>query len=772
MREIDLVALAGLLHDIGKFAQRTSSYKLRSGIYSAKDYRYTHAAYTAQVLNDLVFNIGDEMSDASAMHHNPKNDLHWVIAAADRMASGFEREIFEDYNARYDSEDFRKQRLWYLFEEGKESKEERLYYPIAALAPQNIFPIKGSAADDEYDRLWEAFSQALKEIKKEGTSVVDHFTIDYLMQKYTTLIPSSTTFKKGDFAPFKANIPLYDHGRATAIFAAAIYKLKEMGNENIINYYRHRPSDIEANDLLYISGDFFGIQQFIFGNLSTAKAAKILRAKSAYIQILTRIIAMHIVQELGLSYQSIISTHAGKFEILGINTDEAKERLKDIQRSLDDFFIKRYFALSGIGLSAVPCSLADFILKENDGSTRYQRRLRHKISQAVEERKFRKFDLTQRNALLPFQEDLNNQNLCGLCLHKKGKEQEDGEIVCDDCNSLVKIGTNLAKRSYLTISRGNGQIELFANWYISFSDEAKRFDNAIAIYDIRNDESFRGYAKWELASYVAKDQNQEIITLDNLAKESVSEGKKEQNKREYGLEALMALKGDVDSMGEFIKQSGVTASFARYNFFARMMDYFFSLYTSTLMDGKPLYTVFAGGDDIFILGAWDSVLDFAKLVRNDFVRFAKGSPLTISMGMVISKAHKPVSFIAKVAQEALELAKELDGKDGVSLFGETVKWEKYLDDKGLSQELAKIDESEGTTAFLYRLLEFTRMSEQAREDPRQTIWKSKFAYTIHRNMQELSKNEKLLSTIDQRIENYPKESRMILSEFIYKRRRA
>ncbi|RUM61622.1 MAG: hypothetical protein DSZ03_08185, partial [Sulfurimonas sp.] len=49
MKTIDLVALAGLLHDIGKFGQRADDYKLRKGAFKQYDYKYTHAQYTAQI---------------------------------------------------------------------------------------------------------------------------------------------------------------------------------------------------------------------------------------------------------------------------------------------------------------------------------------------------------------------------------------------------------------------------------------------------------------------------------------------------------------------------------------------------------------------------------------------------------------------------------------------------------------------------------------------------------------------------------------------------
>lgn len=755
MREIDMIALAGLLHDIGKFGQRADGYPLRDGAFKKYDYKYRHGQYTAQILNDLVFNLGDEMSDAAAMHHNPENDTQWIIAAADRIASGFEREKFLEYNEKHDKEDLKKQRLWYLFDKDKR-------YKIDVLSPENIFPQDENAVTNEYDTLWKSFEDDMKKIKKYGNSSSDFFTIDYLLKKFTTFIPSSTSFKKGEYDAVKANIPLYEHSKATAIFTSALYKLHEQNNHNIINYYKERSGDIEQNDMLLIAGDFFGIQKFIFNAVASAKASKILRAKSAYIQILTKIIAFYIVEELGLSYQSIISTNAGKFEILGVNDKESKEKLKEIQKELDEFFIGKYFGETGIGVSFVECGLSDFIVKGQ-----YKESLRKRVDKAVESAKFKKFDLTGIDPVLQNDEGIDNQNLCQLCDKKKGTEREQNEkkyIACDDCEQFVKIGQQLAKSDYLTISDNSGQIAIFGNYYINFSDKPERFDDAIAIFDISNEEEFKGYAKWELGSYVKTNEKDEILTFGDLAKNSCYE-------LDTGVKALMALKGDVDSMGKYIKdpKNEVTNSFARFNFFARMVDYFFGVKASKMMEGKNLYTVFAGGDDIFILGAWDEVIEFAKELRVEFMKFASGSDLTFSVGMIMTKPNKPINFVADMSEKALEDAKEVDDKNAITLFGETVKWDDYFDDlMRLNGELEKIEEV--NMAFLYRLLELIGMSKSVKFNGKvqDTIWKSKLAYSFHRNMDD--KSLPLLNTLDEMIEKYPKESKMVLSEFIYKRR--
>jgi len=61
------------------------------------------------------------------------------------------------------------------------------------------------------------------------------------------------------------------------------------------------PKDISklySDEMYLISGDFYGIQKFIFDRLATKNASKVLRAKSAFIQIFTEYLARYICYRL------------------------------------------------------------------------------------------------------------------------------------------------------------------------------------------------------------------------------------------------------------------------------------------------------------------------------------------------------------------------------------------------------------------------------------------------------------------------------------------
>jgi hypothetical protein len=329
-----------------------------------------------------------------------------------------------------------------------------------------------------------------------------------------------------------------------------------------------------------------------------------------------------------------------------------------------------------------------------------------------------------------------------------GNSLDTIEVYDPSLDSITTLSTKLPKKLYALSSVIVGdKIYLFGG-YDSYNSE---YSSDIYLYDISKDTDFSGFAKWEISSYVATDK-EEILTFEELAQKSCNE--------KEGIKALMSLKADVDNMGLFIQNSDVTNSFAKYNFFSRMIDYYFSVYVPNLLKGTNTYTIFAGGDDLFILGAWDEMINLSKKIREDFLKFVKGSSLTLSVGMILTKPNKPVNFIAQMSEEALEKSKDIDEKDAFTLFDETVKWDDYLDDNGLLEELEILNDN---TTMLYRLLKLVELSKKAKTNPKATIWKSKLNYLFSRNM-DINKKEvqDLLKNLNLMIEKFPKETKMYL----------
>ena len=77
---------------------------------------------------------------------------------------------------------------------------------------------------------------------------------------------------------------------------------------------------------------------------------------------------------------------------------------------------------------------------------------------------------------------------------------------------------------------------------------------------------------------------------------------------------------------------------------------------------------------------------------------------------------------------------------------------------------------EFATTFLYRLLDLCQMSKNVKfkQIVKDTLWKSKLSYLYNRNIS--NKDFTLLEFLDKIIDEYPKEFKVNLFEYIYKRR--
>ena len=521
-------------------------------------------------------------------------------------------------------------------------------------------------------------------------------------------------------------------------------------NEKRFSSLVEKPKEIKSllqDEMLLISGDFYGIQKFIFDRLSTKNASKVLRAKSAFIQIFTEYLARYICSELKISEESILSMNAGKFEILSAK----KVSLEAIQKKIDNYFMKNFYGLSGVMISSVICQEDDFKPKEK------YKALRKKIIDSVEDRKFQKFNLFKDDAsdVLSYDTHIDNATLCKICNIRKVEVKKENCLVCD---AFVELGKRLSFEHIDEI--------------VSSDKLGINFDDDFVI-DIELNQKIKSYILFDGRS---------PADFKFLADNSCS-------KIETGIKSLAILKADVDNMGKFLlEDNGVTDSFENFDAFSKTMDAFFSIYIPNMMKEKypNTYTVFAGGDDLFLLGAWDEVLDMAREIEQEFKAFVNSDALSISFGIAIAKPSTPISYLADYTEKLLEDAKGIDDekevthpKDAISLFGETVKWKDYLTVyKKLYGSLESFEEHLNT-AFLYRLLELIEMSKKVKyqSDIPSTMWKSKFRYSFDRNVLEKMKNsddkkraEEILNLLGGFITNNPKETKMVVNEFIYKRR--
>ncbi|MDL1866482.1 type III-A CRISPR-associated protein Cas10/Csm1 [Betaproteobacteria bacterium PRO4] len=810
------VAFAALLHDLGKFHERTG--QPVSGNLDALTtlYRYSHAAHTAdqwdvieQLAPDVLrgdvspfagrasaaADITDSMANAAAAHHKPDTLLQWIIATADRAASGFERSKFDEYND--DAEGITpthknrfQARMVTLFEQitlnGQSAKNKFEHvYPLQALNPQAIFPANRSVAEPdsdqaakaEYAALWQQFLQALATIpkshRKNWPLWLDHFDSAWLT--FTQAIPSATN--RG----VVPDVSLYDHSKAVAALATALWRWHaatgNTGADALAKLKDPERPDWNEPKLLLVQGDFFGIQQFIFaeGAQTQKHAHKLLRGRSFQVALLAEMAALRLLDALQLPSTSQIINAAGKFLIVAPNTPDAQKAIETCRQQFNQWCLEHTYGEISVGLAATPASCNDLISKQF-------KTLTQRLFTELDIAKHRRFDLcgdtaSVRAAHFP-------HGPCGYHGRYPADRAAEGEqpASCALSRDQIKIGEALTRKARLLVlntadsfkkpldldyfdyrlvfvdeadisghySKLAEQGELVRTWDFDqpeanghcFHGYARRFVNShVPMFDGSDQFLSEKYGRWEEEADF--DRQHPIKTLHHIACEN---RRLKENGKWTGEIALVTLKGDIDNLGALFQSGLAEPTFARWASLSRQVNAFFALwlpwYCAHGENGRfrNTYTVFAGGDDFFLIGPWESTLELAGAMRREFARYMARDDISFSLGAIMTQPKVPARHLATAAEAGLAAAKQHPGKNAVNLWGSTVGWREWQELIGNRRHALErlIDEANGlSTGFIYNLL---RLADQAEHDrpenanrrPEDALWRSRLAYRCAR----------------------------------------
>jgi CRISPR-associated protein Csm1 len=852
------LALAAFLHDLGKFAERArleckddelnfakQQYCPRTSPDKGSHPTHIHAAYTCLALDAIedfmpslkgqdVFPFGswktreadNSLINAAAMHHKPENFLQWIIATADRVASGFERETFDSYNRSEDKNHYQARQLS-LFEaislanpKDDADKKDNAFktaddyhyrLPLQALSAASLFPQKrqqcepsqDAPARAEYASLWEAFKTALNQTpRSHRTSLplwLDHF--DSCWQTFTHAIPSATAFGT------KPDVSLYDHSHTTAALATALWRYHheeqhdpQQAADRMRLHWVEGNTDWDDQKLLLIQGDFFGIQSFIFasGSETTRNAARLLRGRSLYVSLITECAALRILDALELPSTSQVTNAAGKFLIVAPNTTNTRNKLKQVQAEFDQWFLQYSYGESGLGIATVAACCNDFVTKEKlaDGEQSRFSQLMGKLFEQLEISKYQRLNLCgQQPASAVFDGYLDAVSEAGgVCqitgkapattTKTKFKSDKESFTVCKLAADQIEIGRLIGgktQRLAITTDALKGEqlnVSLFG-YYLHFTgdeDASGKFGKEVLTGNLRRLFDFslpettdqvlwNGYARRAINGYVPKFRKEDfearfrykdlpddyaigdLKEFSHIARDDRAPDPQDQN-ASIGIAGLGVLKGDVDNLGAVFQQGLQQPTFAKMAALSRQMNAFFSVYLPALCAEKNpnTYTVFAGGDDFFLIGPWHSLMQLAAELRDQFTRYVAGnSELTFSSGIVICKPGMPVPQLARLGEEALETAKGFSqnghSKNALHVFGQSVSWMQY---QQLTKAFASLKgmayRAHLSTAFIYSLLELIDLASKT-DKPESGLWRSRLSYRAIRHLESTIKDK-------------------------------
>ncbi len=818
MTDYQAIILAGLLHDIGKFYQRTGAkfdlnyqsdqydyenFTKKYGEGASLRYSYLHGAFTAKFFRENLSQY-DEAGVIAALHHVPEQGnnerqkfLARLIALADRMSSGARQEREEEEESGRPKEE----PLTSIFSqlELDESDSEKgkkdlsaYYIPLSPLNESlaDLFPVKdkkdafhGLRVEQVYKKRWEEF---IGDLKKLNSNDYDLFLaqIYHLLLKYTLSIPSAVYRDRPD-------ISLFHHLKTTAALAACLYKLSEeegngfrekvnrilAGIKNIGQEVKIEASgikddkedkDLDRQDFLLVGGDISGIQDFIY-QVTSEKALKGLRARSFYLQLLSEIVARKVLSEFDMKEVNLLYCGGGNFYLLLPNLKVAESKLKSIQRELDEVLIRAHKGKIATILSWVPVSYRDFF--QNFAA------LWEKLGKELSISKRRKFSALiasgsgeqfQKFVLGPFDQGGEAKG-CKIC----GEEIEQSRELCSLCESFISFSEDLVRARAISIQKLTKKElpEKDIRWPDVFqavgfkcefltSVEGRNCRGIIVI----NSADFAG--KFEGFTFIAKKvpaTNGQTLTLEEIAD------------RASGIKKWGVLRADVDNLGKLFQQAlGKNKTISRISMLSSMLSLYFSARISQLQkwtidssgnEGLAdfVYVAYSGGDDLFLIGPWSVLPDLAKAIYDDFRKFTC-ERLTLSAGIFFAPGKKfPIYQAARMAGEAEHKAKD-DGRNRLNLFGESMTWDCFPEvNKIIELVTSLVDERNGRgvprslLGILYNIYQ-EKEKKKKQEISMERVWR--LHYSLKKLMRTFDDNtksdiEKLFKLIITNYEVYP-----------------
>lgn len=735
------LTLGCLLHDVGKLCYRAGE----GGRHSASGYAFLNNAWqgvpAGETLDCVRWHHADELRSA-----RPAQDsLAYIAYAADNIAAaadrraveeegGFERylplsPVFTHLNGEHPG-----------FALSAEPQDGTLRMPVSQ--DRRLTP-------GQYENLCRELAAQLKELPPREEWL---HSILVVLESLTGTVPSSTNTGESP------DISLYDHVKVTAAVGSCMLEYldaAEVRNYRAVLWDREAEFRKEKAFLLY-SADFSGIQSFIY-SVSTKGALRSMRSRSFFLELTMEHYIDELLSACGVSRANLLYSGGGHCYLLLPNTKTVRERIAVWNERFNGWLSDSFGLSLYLADGYTECS-ANELMNHPAEASPYQAMFR-RVSRAVAKKKLRRYSAQRIIELNRREEDLSGRE-CRVCGRTdRLVTAEDGSALCPWCHTFEKLSNKIMdqeKPVYLVL-RGAAEDADFT--LPAFEGEASfRFtdENAARTSLGEGEPVLRVYTK--NLSCAGLRYATRLYVGDYAASNSMEE----LSRQSQGIRRIAVCRMDVDNLGQaFVcgfERNGMATAAERQHFvtisrtaaFSRQMSLFFKLYLNPLLSGEyggrsalAVTVVYSGGDDVFLVGAWNDALEAARRIHGALTEYSCGA-LTISGGVGLFDDHYPIRLAAEDTAALEDEAKARPGKDSVSLFapgsGSAYSWETF-EREVLGEKLAELerffsgDKTERGTAFLYRILDLLR---ETQADPRQKLPLARLAYLLSR----LSPSEK------------------------------
>ncbi len=766
-RKLYGVASAGLLHDIGKLYQRADDFEgkafLTTESRKVEDQAcpphwdgsgrrtHKHAVWTAAFWERhsgslplakgirLAAHEMDTIENVSSYHHNPTSGHPWqeLMQIADHCSSGMDRTKAQDADSDEKGKgNFKSKRLLASWRETEAPHE----HALGILTPEgeNVFPTSTRSDEDQtakYSELARELDSRIDSIKfqyedKEQSGIHESLVelryeaLQSALEHTTWCVPSSTI----DIP----DISLFDHLRGTAAIAVALADFV-MNEQDVMDAEKFGKEFCRFAVL-----DLAGIQKFIYDMEPTGfkGMAKVLRARSFFVNAMLEAVEIALLKELKLPRSQTLMNGGGKLVLLLPNRDGLGESIQRFQARLEKGLIEtthgRLRVHIGLG---DPFGKTAMVVNPEELKQAYDsafqdlaiKRLRpfaariQEVDSARGER---------------FEEGKEPCKACGKMMINEHKN----DVYCSLCFAQKQLGEDLVSEPFVHFLEDKDN-ETFPGTGLKLElyDKPRYLKNLQRVYRLWDPEvTFEAVPLRYVAHYVPR-KNGEVKSFEDLADEGISCRDGDTKKR--GIRSLGVLAADVDNLGQLFgsvlsrEKGGLTTLIG----LSRQLNFFFGGVLQNKLHGSNIYTVYAGGDDMFFIGTWDALLDAVGEWRTLFHKFTCGTQ-HFSAGIALAKPGVPVNRLHDEVEEQLKLAKR-EIKNRVSIWGRLIGWEDWNEVVKAKDKFTvwRLDDSL-SVGQIYRVLNYARRARRISVENSNLIddamWLPHMRYDIGRNLKD------------------------------------
>lgn len=461
-----------------------------------------------------------------------------------------------------------------------------------------------------------------------------------------------------------------------------------------VSYYQKKKFDMAIEsaggdgNMAYVMLEVTGIFDHMFNVRQPDGALKRLRGRSYTCILIIKAVALVILNELKLPKCNLLDDGG---ELAGILIRKADIRkVSDLITMVKTDLVNKFNGSINLLYAIKDDVRKDDLLVNSEA-------LLNELNEGLFSNEYQQFnDISEllSDKTLRIKTNVQTCKYCGRDFDCHGDKTNE---MCQLCQNEKVIGTNVAKAKYL-ISIYNSATPLLdeAGCAISFFNKKVVYifcktecEVLTCLQEIKQPVDVASINSTKYCSSALGEQvSLSFITIGNAApmEEKNNNNIKELDdigKEAAGAEYLGVVEMDSDNFGQVTSCARSSTGYALNNLaevatLSSYFKYFFQAYLETKIEEHNGYTIYAGGDDLFLVGPWNEMIALTRKINKDLRIFTgQNERLTLSCGITIITGNATVVTMSGLVKDELKKAKK--DKDNISVFGKAYKWAK-LDD--------------------------------------------------------------------------------------------